>query len=58
MKISELIKELQSVIDTEGDLEVTWSNTCYSNTLEHISAVFSVEKFCHGTEKCLDITTC
>ena len=34
MKISELIKELQSIIDAEGDINVTWSNEWDINDLD------------------------
>ena len=42
MKISELIKELQSIIDREGDFDVKWSNY-YSNDLNYSKSVASLK---------------
>ena len=58
MKISEFIKELQSIIDTEGDLDVAWVNTCGFNGLDHIEDIASIKEYCRGGEKYLEITTC
>ena len=43
MKISELIKELQSIVDNEGDLDVRWSNYHYSNDLNYLGSIASLE---------------
>lgn len=56
MKISELINELQSVINVEGDLDVTWSNECYINDLNHLDTIGSVKTDEDG--KYFDIMTC
>ena len=36
MKISELIKDLQSIIVTEGDLEVVLTSDCYHSYLNDL----------------------
>lgn len=56
MKISELIEELQSTINIEGDIDITWSNECYINDLDHLNTIASVRMDEDG--KHLDIITC
>lgn len=43
MRISELIKELQSLKDKEGDLDVKWSNHHYSDDLNYLESIASLE---------------
>ena len=43
MKISELIKELQSIIDTEGDLEVVLTSDCYHSYLNDLGELAWLE---------------
>lgn len=43
MKISEFIKELQSLIDREGDLDVRWPNYHYSDDLNYLGSIASLE---------------
>ena len=56
MKVSELIKELQSIIDAEGDINVTWSNEWDINDLDYLDSIVSIETD-DSCEKYLDINT-
>lgn len=55
MKISKLIKELESIKDTEGDLEVMWHSIYNEGVLNHIEDITSIETY--SDSKWLEITT-
>lgn len=55
MKISKLIKELQSIKDAEGDLDVMWHSIYNEGVLNHIEDIVSIETY--SDSKWLEITT-
>ena len=55
MKISELIKELQSIVDTEGDLEVVLTSDCYHSYLNDLGELAWPETI--AGIRCLEIMT-
>lgn len=56
MKISEFIKELQSIIVSEGDLNVTWSNVHNLYGLYDVDDILTIRTYV-GVNF-LDIRTC
>jgi hypothetical protein len=55
MKISKLIKELESIKDTEGDLDVMWHSIYNEGVLNHIEDIVSIETY--SVSKWLEIST-